>query len=247
MTEILKRAVKEVLAKCNIAISRTNRKSELFFEVDGDFNGLYNVALKKTQCENTDNALKRQRQYTLMELLRESRPALDEGNVSECGCWRGLSAYQIASRLKSYGFKNKFFIFDSFEGLSEFGKEDLENNIISDQDKRRREFACSVETVSENLKDFSFIEYKKGWIPSRFGEVERLKFSFVHIDVDLYQPIKDSLEFFYPRMVKGGAIALDDYGYLDFPGAKRAVDEFMRGKKDFVMHLPSGSAFIIVR
>jgi len=247
MAEIIKKLVKKLLGRYNIAIVRIERKPELFFEVDNNFNNLYSLALKKTQCEATDNVLKRQRQYTLMELLKESQSILDSGNVAECGCWRGLSAYQTAYRLKSYGFNNKFFLFDSFEGLSQFQKEDLENNLILDQDKRRKEFACSLDEVKDNLKEFSFIEYKKGWVPSKFGEVSNLKFSFVHIDVDLYQPIKDSLEFFYPRIVKDGVIALDDYGYLDFPGARRAVDEFMRDKKDFIMHLPSGAAFIIKR
>ena len=33
-----------------------------------------------------------------------------------------------------------------------------------------------------------------------------LKFAFVHIDADLYKPIFDGLEFFYPRLSQGGFI-----------------------------------------
>ena len=42
----------------------------------------------------------------------------------------------------------------------------------------------------------NFIILLKGWIPSRFEEVKDKNFSFVHIDVDLYQPTLDSLNFF---------------------------------------------------
>ncbi len=48
--------------------------------------------------------------------------------------------------------------------------------------------------------------------------------AFVHLDCDQYRSYRDSLEFLIPKVVKGGVIWLDDYGYL--PGATRAVDEF---------------------
>ena len=217
----------------------------VFFDVDKEFHDLYVLAQKKTQMSSTDNLLRRQRHYTLTQLLKRSLSFCDKASVVECGCWRGLSSYQIAYHLKSSGFENKFFIFDSFSGLSAFEHTDKGNNEIKDEEKRRREFACPEEEVRENLKEFDFIEYKKGWIPERFKDVDKFIFSFVHIDVDLYQPIKDALTFFYPRMIKGGIIVLDDYGYLTFPGAKKAVDEFMKGRRDFFLHLPSSSAFII--
>ena len=63
--------------------------------------------------------------------------------------------------------------------------------------------------------------------------------------MDLYQPIKDSLDFFYDRTLKNGIIVFDDYGYISFPGAKKAVDDFLKEKKDFFLPLPSGQAFLI--
>ena len=40
-----------------------------------------------------------------------------------------------------------------------------------------------------------------GWIPDRFVEVKNKKFSFINIDVDIYEPTKKSLEFFFPRLI----------------------------------------------
>jgi hypothetical protein len=223
----------------------SNVKPTVFFEVDSDFIDLYNLAQEKTGMRLTDNLLRRQRHYTLTQLLRNVMPLTVNTDIAECGCWKGLSAYQLAYLLKIENFKNKFYLFDSFEGLSEFKDEDLKDNKVSSPEKRKKEFACSLSIVKDNLREYSFIEYKKGWIPEKFKDVEETSFSFVHIDVDLYQPIKDSLEFFYPKIIKGGVIVLDDYGYLTFPGAKQAVDEFVKGKSDFFMSLPSGAAFIV--
>lgn len=243
-----KKQIHKLFNKFNLKISRLDSGNNpyVYFEIDSDFLDLYNKAQKKTDMAWSDNLYRRQRHYILTQLLKLTIPIINSGHVVECGCWRGLSSYQISYHLLNGDFRNTFFIFDSFEGLSTFEKEDRSTgmNYKIDQEQRKQ-YACSLESVQNNLKEFSFIDLKKGWIPERFNEVEKLVFSFVHIDVDLYQPIRDSLQFFYPRMVKNGIIVLDDYGYMQFPGAKLAVDEFLEYKTDFFLHLPSGGAFII--
>ena len=52
-------------------------------------------------------------------------------------------------------------------------------------------------------------------------------FCFVNVDVDLHEPTRDSIEFFYPRMVPGGVMVFDDYGsQMQSPGAARAIEVF---------------------
>ena len=46
-------------------------------------------------------------------------------------------------------------------------------------------------------------------------------------NVDLYEPIRDSLLFFFPRLVPGGVIVVDDYGTTDWPGVAKAVEPFL--------------------
>jgi hypothetical protein len=112
-------------------------------------------------------------------------------------------------------------IFDSFEGVS----------CQTDADRGCKfdcgDLAMDAETVERNLERHKgkFILYR-GWIPSEFYRVEDRRFCLVHIDVDMYRPYKDSLEFFYPRLSVGGVIICDDYGSYSTPGSKIAVDEF---------------------
>jgi hypothetical protein len=78
--------------------------------------------------------------------------------------------------------------------------------------------------------------------------VEDRRFKLVHIDVDLYQPTRDSVEFFYPRMVPGGVILCDDYGSTRCPGARRAMDEFFFEKPEGpVVDLLNGQGLAIKR
>ena len=118
--------------------------------------------------------------------------------------------------------------------------------------KKYKEFMTSHFRSSEKflknevLKEFDFVKTYKGWIPSRFSEVKDLKFSFVHIDVDLYQPTLDCLEFFFPKLVSGGIIVCDDYNSSQFPGAKNAWDYYFKDKKiNLFYEQPFGGCFLI--
>lgn len=215
------------------------------FEVDKYFHERYDLAQKKTQMNQSDNPLRRQRHYTLVQLLKNSLQL--NGDIVECGTWRGLSAYQIADVVKKNGVPKEFHLFDSFEGLSKIEKIDDVNKNELENERLRKEFAYGLDLVKNNLKEFKFISYNKGWIPERFNNVSNSKFCFVHIDVDLYSPIRDSIDFFYPRLVSGGIMVFDDYGYsAQFPGAKKAVDEsIITFKPRNFVALPSGQAFFI--
>lgn len=243
MVSSIKKFIKKCFNIVGIEISLKPKVPPQFYQIDADFNQLYKHAQEKTQMTTTDNPSRRERHYTLTQLIKKVN--LNDANVVECGCWRGLSAYQLSSIIKEKDFKNTFYIFDSFEGLSKFEDEDKPLGGLKDEESRRQEFACGEDIVKNNLNEFDFINYKKGWIPTRFDEVKDCKFSFVHIDVDMYQPITDSFEFFYERMIPGGIIVFDDYGFTCFPGAKKAVDEFMEDKKDFFISLPSGQAYMV--
>ena len=50
---------------------------------------------------------------------------------------------------------------------------------------------------------------------------------FAYVDLDLYQPTKLTLEFLNTKLVVGGYIVIDDYGFFS-TGVKTAVDEFDR-------------------
>jgi len=106
-------------------------------------------------------------------------------------------------------------IFDTFEGLPEPGPYD-EPSLKKG----------AMKTKVPNIKNVYFI---KGLFQDTKDIVEDKKFAFVHLDCDLYEPIKAGLEFFWPRMVKGGIILVHD---ITWSGPKKAVKEFpVKGKE----------------
>jgi len=211
---------------------------------------LYYEGLKRANVEMTDNFSKQCRFYSLLEIVEFALAKKDGGEFVECGCWKGHSTYMIAKMLSENNYKDPFHVFDSFEGgLSDKLEED--KNERSKQSKNEVEkgkpsFASTEDEVKAVLSEFDFVKLYKGWIPSRFNEVDKNKFIFVHIDVNLYLPVLESLSFFYPRLLNGGCIVLDDYGFTQFPGAKKAVDLFLsKNKVSLFYEIPIGGCFII--
>ena len=155
----------------------------------------------------------------------------------------------MATVLREWGFTGKFHLFDSFEGLSDLSSLDInERQTMSNQQvqEQKYSFLCSEETVRANLSEFDFIEYFPGWIPDRFPEVRDSAYILAHVEVDLYQPNRDSIEFLYPRLVDGGILAFADYGATQFPGVKKAVDEALpRLEPSHFYKIPTGGAFLI--
>jgi O-methyltransferase len=135
-------------------------------------------------------------------------------------------------------FEKHHFVFDSFEGLSQPGTKDGDHWYAG-------ALEVPEEIVRQNLNPFTKFTLYKGWIPERFDEVSDRKFSFVHIDVDLYQPTADSMAFFYQRMVNGGIILCDDYGFGTCPGATQAVNSFLTDKPEKILNLSAGGGFLI--
>jgi O-methyltransferase len=180
------------------------------------------------------------RRFFLLTAAKAARKVL--GDTAECGVRYGTSSFFILSGLNDAD--KKHHLFDSFEGLSEPSAEDQPNENERSAWKSG-DLTADEHVTRKNLAAFTNCRYYKGWIPERFDEVSDCRFSFVHIDVDLYDPTRDSLEFFYPRMNAGGVIICDDYGFSDCPGATGAMDEFFSDKEESIFHIPTGQGMII--
>lgn len=168
------------------------------------------------------------------------------GDTAECGVYRGAGSFLIlASQAQSIG--KIHHIFDSFEGLSEPDARDDPSKHRTAYLWRRHDLAVGEEVVARNLGKFKNFRLHRGWIPSRFADVAERRFSFVHIDVDLYQPTYDSVAFFYSRMSRGGIILGDDYGHATCPGVSRAFDDFLADKPESVIHLTTGQGMVLKR
>jgi hypothetical protein len=66
-------------------------------------------------------------------------------------------------------------------------------------------------------------------IPEFAQENRGLRFSLLNLDFDVYEPTATALKYFFPLLVPGGIIILDEYGNKGW-GESDAVDAFFAGQ-----------------
>ena len=175
------------------------------------------------------------------------------GSFAECGVFRGTSALFLcrAARACRPGYAGEgLHLIDSFEGLSAPSNDDFfdargEDGSIVRATVPPQSLRAPIEVVKQALHEFPAASIHAGWIPAVFQDLPDTRWSFVHIDVDLFQPTLDCLEFFYPRLVAGGVILCDDYGAPLFPGAHRAWDRFCEENDLPFVVLETGQSVIL--
>jgi len=96
-----------------------------------------------------------------------------------------------------------------------------------------------------NLSEFQdYIIYHQGHIPESFSKPSASPNSirYLHIDLNSAKPTLDTLDLFFPKLVKGGVILFDDYGWTGHEDAKKAIDAYFSDKPGMLMKLPTGQA-----
>lgn len=178
--------------------------------------------------------------FIYLNILHVMKDGID-GDVAEIGVYRGNSASILASVARKYG--RTTYLFDTFEG---FDSRDLKGV----DSKVRQDFtSTSLERV-ESVVGTRDVVFVKGFFPESAKEIAMPKrFAVLHIDCDLYEPIKASLAAFYPLMSPGGVIIIHDYSSGHWLGATKAVDEFFHNKPEKPVLMPdkSGSAVVRIR
>lgn len=156
------------------------------------------------------------------------------GDFVEVGVFKGASFFRFRKLARLYhpDYSRRFIGFDTF---GEFPDADLDQDKdIRGKLKDHGGHKSASETDLMDLLDaqglsenVSFVKGDvRATLKDHYDDTNARKIAIVNIDLDLYEPIKESLAVLYPRVSSGCVIILDDYAY-GFPGATRAVDEFL--------------------
>jgi O-methyltransferase len=180
------------------------------------------------------------RLYNFWFQVRRVRQEGVRGDFAELGVYRGDSALLIHNLAP----ERKLHLFDTFSG---FFEPDISMETGEAATYNWHNFAdTDAEMVREKLGSSKGVIFHEGHFPETTIGNEHLTFSLVHIDADLYLPVKAGLEYFYPRLSPGGVIIIHDYTHK-WEGLCRAVDQFVKEIPENLIHVPDmhGSVMII--
>jgi O-methyltransferase len=178
----------------------------------------------------------RDRCYLLWKTVQQAQNL--PGDFVECGVFRGGTALLEAQTLNDRDGSRSLHLFDSFAGMP--------TTSAGIERYNRGDFrTTSAQNVGQLLSPYPFVKMHVGYIPDTFRDLQLDRVAWAHIDVDIYQSVCDCIEFFYPRLVPGGMMIFDDYGFPSCSAARRAVDEAFKGRPEVPVCLPTGQCLVI--
>ncbi len=177
------------------------------------------------------------------------------GDIVECGVGYGHSLFKLCCLAYYEGRGRQIYGLDSFEGFPEPTDEDR-----SSRNPQKGEWnVATAETIEQLLLRYGFepeftssrLTLVKGFLKDSLPGLAVERIAFLHLDVDLYQSYKVALEHLWPRVAVGGIVLFDEYRHLSalekFPGAAKAIDEFLGPLASRIQYNEPAQAYYIVK
>lgn len=151
-----------------------------------------------------------------------------DGDFVDCGVWKGVLPKTICEYIDFKSLPKTYYLVDPWgQGL----KSEVYTKDIFDE-------------VRNRFSEYSNVKLIRGLVPDVLNLINTTKVAYLAIDMNGSKPERAALEYFYPRIVSGGVIYLDDYGW-NFPELRAAVDDFFADKPESLLHFPNGTAIVV--
>lgn len=165
-----------------------------------------------------------------------------EGDFVECGVNTGAYSRAVIDYINFQNLNKKFYLLDTYEGLV--------SSMITDAEKKAgiEEYLSHYKNVYEQVvKTFAPFNAKiiKGIIPDTLQYCDPQKICYLSIDMNCVEPEIAAANYFWDKLVVGGVMILDDYGFSLHIEQKKAFDVFAKAHNQAILSLPTGQGIII--
>lgn len=170
------------------------------------------------------------------------------GDFVECGVFKGDMSWLITQVIGEVNLPH-FYLYDSFEGFSALstpedyplnpGFLDFANGVYKDP--------SLYEYVSNRFASNPKVTVTKGFLPDALNIVCPESIGFLHVDLNSPKAEIAVLECLFDKVLPGGVIIFDDYGWKLFSEQKIAEDAFMAERGYVILELPTGQGLVIKR
>jgi O-methyltransferase len=145
------------------------------------------------------------------------------GGIIEIGVWRGGTSALIAKKAALSGILRPVYSCDTFRGVVKAGVNDP-----AYKGGEHADTSCDVVKSLNSRLNLTNVRILEGIFPDETAHLipaEEQTFSLCHIDVDVYQSAFEIVEWIWGRLLRGGVIVYDDYGFKVCEGIRQFVDE----------------------
>jgi len=157
-----------------------------------------------------------------------------EGDLVECGCYKGTTARILYDVAKLATSDRRFFLYDLFDGA-----EGVANHAMPDHGPQLEL------QVRARFADMSNVIITQGAVPGTFAQAAPERVAFMHIDMNNAAAEIGALEGLFDRVVPGGVVVLDDYGWSGYHDQLVAERSWFAERGYHVLELPTGQGMVI--
>lgn len=180
-----------------------------------------------------------ERIFSLCDAVRYIETHKIEGDVVECGVWKGGSMMAVADTLLKLGSRQRdLHLFDTFEGMAPPTENDVDivgvsaAQLMQAEDKEKADSVwchAGIDIVKTAVGSVGYpaerVHYIQGMVEQTIPANAPEKIALLRLDTDWYESTRHEMEHLFPRLVRGGVLIIDDYGH--WQGARKAVDEYL--------------------
>jgi len=167
------------------------------------------------------------------------------GDFVECGVDTGMFSMAICDWLDFNQVDKDFWLFDTYRGIPDEQMTEAERNGIAGWHNRESYEEC-FEQAKTNFLPWPRCRLVRGMVPETLAAFPAdRRVAYLSIDMNIVAPEMAAIEFFWDRMVLGGMILLDDYGWATHRPQREAFDAFARAHGTMILNVPTGQGIII--
>lgn len=166
------------------------------------------------------------------------------GAFVECGVANGFMSRVIIDYLD---FDGPFYLLDTYNGLDEryVSAEQLAGIRARDAAGRKSIYHEIYDQVVATFADRPNVHVVRGAVPETLAQVPEQPIAYLSIDMNAAIPEIAAIEYFWPMLVKGAFVVLDDYGWQGHEEQRHAFDAWAIRARASLLSLPTGQGLIV--
>lgn len=202
-------------------------------------------AFSAAMSRHAETAQEKSLAWRVHTLLWAAQQALHhEGDFVECGVWKGFCFGVVTHYLNWSTVPKELFLYDTFSGIpEEYNSENRSNSVYEQQNAEDPD--AIFKAAKTRFEGMDNVHLVRGTVPETFSEVCPEKIALLHLDMNSAASEIAALDVLWDRLVPGGLIVFDDYGWAAYSAQKRAEDTFMAERGHSILELPTGQGLLV--
>lgn len=165
------------------------------------------------------------------------------GDFVECGVNTGMLSLAICNYIDFNATDKSFWLFDTFRGIPESQVSDAER-AKGRLDENVHFYEECYDLAKRNFEPYPKAHLVRGMVPDTLDTVDIDQVCYLSIDMNIAKPEVDAIEHFWPKLVTGAVVVLDDYGWLPYIEQKHAMDAFADRHGVKILTVPTGQGLL---